>query len=156
MVFDGTGNVLIGSNSTTGTASQRLQVTGGAYISGNTGIGTTNPTSELSIGSEFGIDTTTTTVATTTATSVISISTTLFRSARIQVQISQGSSYQASDILLIHNGSTSNIIEYGTLATDSTLATFSTDISSNTARLLVSMGSATSATVRAVAQRMSV
>ncbi len=123
---------------------------------GNVGITTTNPTSELSIGSEFGIDTTTTTVATTTATSVISISTTLFRSARIQVQISQGSSYQASDILLIHNGSTSNIIEYGTLATDSTLATFSTDISSNTARLLVSMGSATSATVRAVAQRMSV
>lgn len=123
---------------------------------GNVGIATTNPTSELSIGSEFGVDTTTTAITTTTATSVIGISTTLFRSARIQVQISQGSSYQASDVLLIHNGSTSNIIEYGTLATDSTLATFSTDISSNTARLLVSMGSATSATVKAVAQRMTV
>lgn len=41
-VNDG-GVVLIGSGTSTGTASQRLQVTGGAYISGNLGIGVTNP-----------------------------------------------------------------------------------------------------------------
>jgi len=33
----------------TGTASQRLQVTGGAYVSGNLGIGTTNPITELHV-----------------------------------------------------------------------------------------------------------
>ena len=37
------GPVLIGSGTSTGTASQRLQVTGGAYFSGNIGVGTTNP-----------------------------------------------------------------------------------------------------------------
>jgi hypothetical protein len=37
------GNCLIGSTSVTGTASQPLQVTGGAYVSGSVGIGTTNP-----------------------------------------------------------------------------------------------------------------
>ena len=37
------GPVLVGAATSTGTASQRLQVTGGAYVSGNTGIGTTNP-----------------------------------------------------------------------------------------------------------------
>jgi hypothetical protein len=37
------GPVLIGSGTSTGTASQTLQVTGGTYISGNLGIGTTNP-----------------------------------------------------------------------------------------------------------------
>ena len=37
------GPVLIGSGTSTGTATQRLQVTGGAYVSGNLGIGTTNP-----------------------------------------------------------------------------------------------------------------
>jgi hypothetical protein len=39
----GTGELLLGTTSATGTASQRLQVDGGAYINGNIGIGTTNP-----------------------------------------------------------------------------------------------------------------
>ena len=43
------GPVLIGSGTSTGTASQRLQVTGGGYISGNLGINTTNPTENLSV-----------------------------------------------------------------------------------------------------------
>ena len=37
------GPVLVGSATSSGTASQRLQVTGGAYVSGSVGIGTTNP-----------------------------------------------------------------------------------------------------------------
>lgn len=37
------GPVLIGSGTSTGTATQRLQVTGGAYVSSSLGIGTTNP-----------------------------------------------------------------------------------------------------------------
>ena len=41
------GPVLIGSGTSTGTESQRLQVTGGTYVSGNLGIGSTNPTSAL-------------------------------------------------------------------------------------------------------------
>jgi hypothetical protein len=43
------GPVFIGSGTSTGTTSQPLQVSGGAYVSGNTGIGTTNPTSKLHI-----------------------------------------------------------------------------------------------------------
>ena len=43
------GPVLVGSATSTGTVSQRLQVTGGAYVSGNTGIGTTSPTSRLTV-----------------------------------------------------------------------------------------------------------
>jgi hypothetical protein len=40
----GTGNLVIpGTFTPTGTASQRLQVDGGAYVSGSVGIGTTNP-----------------------------------------------------------------------------------------------------------------
>ena len=42
------GPVLVGSATSTGTASQRLQVTGGAYVSGNVGVGTTNP--------QYGLD----------------------------------------------------------------------------------------------------
>ena len=41
--------VLIGSATSTGTSTQPLQVTGGAYVSSNTGIGTTRPTSRLQV-----------------------------------------------------------------------------------------------------------
>jgi hypothetical protein len=43
------GPVLIGSGTSTGVSEQRLQVTGGGYISGSVGIGTTNPTSKLTV-----------------------------------------------------------------------------------------------------------
>ena len=43
------GPVLIGTGSSTGTASQPLQVTGGAYVSGSIGIGTTNPGASLDV-----------------------------------------------------------------------------------------------------------
>lgn len=43
------GNVAIGSTGLTGTVSQPLQVTGGAYVSGNLGVGVTNPSSKLSV-----------------------------------------------------------------------------------------------------------
>ena len=46
---DSSGNFIIGTTSATGTASQPLQVTGGAYVSGSVGIGTTNPTSKLQV-----------------------------------------------------------------------------------------------------------
>jgi hypothetical protein len=49
-----TGPIIVGSASSTGTASQTLQVTGGSYISGNLGIGTTNPVSEFDL---FGSNT---------------------------------------------------------------------------------------------------
>ena len=44
-----TGEFLLGTTTSTGTASQPLQVTGGAYVSGNLGIGTTNPISKLDV-----------------------------------------------------------------------------------------------------------
>jgi len=43
------GNLLVGTSSSTGTTSQLLQVTGGAYVSGNVGIGTTNPATKLHV-----------------------------------------------------------------------------------------------------------
>jgi hypothetical protein len=47
-VFD-TGEVGIGTTVLTGTASQPLQVTGGAYVSSSVGIGTTNPGATLNV-----------------------------------------------------------------------------------------------------------
>jgi hypothetical protein len=49
------GPVLVGAATSTGTTSQTLQVTGGTYISGNAGIGTTNPTQSLHVQSNVRI-----------------------------------------------------------------------------------------------------
>jgi hypothetical protein len=49
LYINSSGNVLINTTSATGTASQPLQVTGGAYVSGNVGIGTTNPSQKLQV-----------------------------------------------------------------------------------------------------------
>jgi hypothetical protein len=47
-------SVLIGSGTDTGTANQKLQVTGGAYVSDNVGIGYTAPTDKLAVnGNEY-------------------------------------------------------------------------------------------------------
>jgi hypothetical protein len=58
-------NVGIGTTVLTGTASQPLQVTGGAYVSGNIGIGRTNPSYKLeTLGTIAGYSPDTTSVAT--------------------------------------------------------------------------------------------
>jgi hypothetical protein len=49
------GPILVGSGTSTGTTSQPLQVTGGAYVSSNLGIGTTNPKSTLSVNGDVSI-----------------------------------------------------------------------------------------------------
>ncbi|NBP04331.1 MAG: hypothetical protein EBU90_30465, partial [Proteobacteria bacterium] len=48
-------NLLVGTQSLTGTANQNLQVNGGAYVSGNTGIGTTNPSALLDVYGDFKV-----------------------------------------------------------------------------------------------------
>ena len=96
---------------------------------------------------------TNTTVATTSATTIDSIVVATYRSARIQIQITQGTNYQVSDVLLIHDGTTASIIEYGTLATNLTLCTYSATISSGNALLQVNMGSATSSSVKVLSYR---
>lgn len=130
---------------------------GGAYYNeGNVGINTTLPPSPLSVGGVYGLDTTITTVASTSATTIESFSISVYRSSRVQVQITQGTDYQAADLLVIHNGSTASVVEYGAIATNDYLGTFSTTISGGNCLLQVNMESSSSSTVKVLSQKITV
>lgn len=88
-----------------------------------------------------------TVVATTTQSVADSFSASTYRSAKYVVQVTQGTNYQSSEIMILHNGTTTSTAEYAMMNTNGTLATFSSDINGGNVRLLVTMGSAASATI---------
>ncbi len=117
---------------------------------GRIGLSSTSPNSVLDIEGNLGVETTVTTVASTSTSTIDSMSSSVFRSARFQVQITQGSSYQSSDIMVVHDGTNASLVEYGTVATGDYLGSFSASVSGGSLLLQVSMTSATSATVKVV------
>ena len=145
-----------GSTTTTGTNNTSLGYNAqpsSAAVSNEITLGDTSVDTLRVPGLGFYGVRTNTTVATTSITTIDSIVVATYRSARIQIQITQGSNYQVSDVLLIHDGTTASIIEYGTLATGSTLGTYSATISGGNALLQVTMGSATSSAVKVLSYR---
>ena len=134
------GEINLTTDVVTGIANIFKSVTGIVQVGG---VG-----SEVYFGTQTAITGTSTTVATTAQTVTDQFSTTEFRSAEYLVQITQGSSYQVSKILLVHDGTTPYITEYGTLLSGSTLGTLDVDITGGNARLLVTMANAASASVK--------
>jgi hypothetical protein len=134
------GQINLTTDVTTGIANLFTSVTGKVQVGG---VGT-----KLYAGTQTAITGTTTTVATTSQTVTDQFATAEFRSAEYLIQITQGSSYQVSKILLVHDGTTPYITEYGTLLSGSTLGTLDVDITGGNARLLVTMANATSASVK--------
>jgi len=88
-----------------------------------------------------------TTVATVSATTVDSWAKATYRSAKYLIQVTQGSNYQVSEIMVIQDGTNTYMTEFAVIETNGVLATFTSSISSSNAVLTVTMASATSATI---------
>ena len=64
----------------------------------------------------------------TSPTTIISFSASTYRSANFQIQATNGSNYNVTTINAVHDGSTSYMVEYGTINQPVGIATFSTEI----------------------------
>jgi len=92
----------------------------------------------------------TSTAATYTSTSEVALDTFAhadFRAARYVVAMSEGSNYHSTEIVLVQDGSTVTMTQYGTLKNTS-VASFDADISGSDLRLLITPASANSTTVK--------
>ena len=70
-----------------------------------------------------------------------------FRAARYIVAITEGSKFHSTEIMLVHDGSSVTMTQYGTLKSHS-LATFDADVSGSDIRLLCTPASNSSTTIK--------
>ena len=67
---------------------------------------------------------------------VMSISASTYRSVQYQVQVTEGTNYNMTSINVLHDGTTTYMLEFGTINQPIGVATFSSDISGGSLRLL--------------------
>jgi hypothetical protein len=139
---------LTNSTNSTSVSTGALVVTGGVAVNANLVV-KGNLIDTTSSGAIVAAQTAVqTTVATITENQVVDTwPSATYRAAKYLIQITQGSTYQVCEVLILHNGTTTTMTEYGVLESGSTLGTLTSDLSGGNIRLLVSMASATSATI---------
>ena len=70
-----------------------------------------------------------------------------FRAARYIVAMSKGTNFHSTEIMMVHDGTSVDITQYGTLL-DATLATFDADISGSDGRLRCTPASSDSTVIK--------
>jgi len=118
-----------------------LSVAGDATITGNL------TASSLNVNNQSTLATSSQTLATTSQTAIDTFSASAFRSCKYLIQATNtvSSEYQATEAIIVHNGTTSYMSTYGITYTGSAeLATFATDINSGSVRLLATGANANS------------
>ena len=107
---------------------------------------TTNGSGTLTFEDTGGVTTETVTTTSTSATNLSTFAIASFRSGHYQVQISDatGTAYQSTELLVLHNGTTPSISQYGTVVTGSELATFAVDVDSGNLRIRITPASTNS------------
>jgi hypothetical protein len=93
---------------------------------------------------------TTTVVASASATTIASHAAATYRTVKYLVQCTQGTDYHATEVNLIHDGTTVYITEYGSLWDNAALGTFDATISGGNILLQITAGSASSMTTKVI------
>jgi len=104
---------------------------------------TLTTTDSIAFNGVSNISTGSVTTTSTSATNLDTFAIGVYRSAQYIVSISDatGSDYQSTELMVIHDGTTPSISQYGTVLTDGELATFAVDINSGSLRVRITPAS---------------
>lgn len=114
----------------------------------------------LEVLSTIGYIAQSTTASVNTSVAVSSFDKTVYRSAEFLVQVTQGSKYTFAKNLLLHDGTTAQLVQYGIIeiGTPPIPVTLSADISGNDVRLLATVSDAatTNAAIKVTKSQISI
>ena len=92
-------------------------------------------------------------ISTTTSTGIstlVSIASSIYRSANYQIQVIQGTNYNTTSINLLHDGTNAYMTEYGTINQPVAIATFSAQVNSGNVELIGYPGTASTTTFKVI------
>lgn len=119
-LISNSGDVGIGVNSTVST-NAKLEVLGNVKVNNHLTVSTSHSVSGVGL------------------KSLVSYSSSLYRSSKHHIQISQASKYQASEVLLIHDGSSTHLTEYGVVYSSNDLGSLSSSLSGGLVTLQITL-----------------
>ena len=90
------------------------------------------------------------TTTSTSASAVMTISASTYRSVNYQIQVTRGTNYNMTTINVIHDGTDTYMTEYGTINQPVGIATFSSDISGGSLRLIGHPSSSSDTTFKVI------
>lgn len=137
-----TGPLLIGNAIDNGI--DKVQVGGSFAVSGASNLnGTTTINNTVALYSSYG------TVLSTSTTVIDSFSTVLYRSAKYQVQISDGVNFETLELFIIHDGVNVHMTSYGNVFTSPTsLGYFDAAMATNSISVTFTANTATNKTIK--------
>jgi hypothetical protein len=123
----------------TNTTASTSTTTGALIVDGGAGFASTIYAPVISINGIYDQISSTLTTSSTTADQVaMSLGSTVYRTLKLNVQMTSSTSYHSQEILMVHDGTLVYMTEYAIVNNGSILSTFDADISGGNIRLLVS------------------
>ena len=113
-------------------------------------VGTQPVTKQTLLLSAGLVDSTISTTTSVGISTLVSIASSIYRSANYQIQVIQGTNYNTTSINVLYDGTTAYMTEYGTLNQPTGIATFSAQIDSGTIQLLGYPASTNSTTFKVI------
>ena len=113
-------------------------------------VGTQPVTKQTLLLSAGLVDSTISTTTSVGISTLVSIASSIYRSANYQIQVIQGTNYNTTSINVLYDGTTAYMTEYGTLNQPVSIATFSAQTSSGTIQLLGYPASTNSTTFKVI------